>query len=288
MATRKQLVDLVGQWFAALPAGDVGDLPLAPGVRMTENGEEIEPGTGAWGAVTAVRGPLQHPVADRHSGQVVSWALVDEGGPTILGVRLRVRDGLISEAETLACRPHLQPEGGLLWVPGLMKTRPALAEVLEPGERSSRQEMVAAAHGYLDAILAGDSRLVRVRDDCLRIENGVQTVRNDGGEDLPAARRELPYWRMTVAEQVASGIFRDIEAAADRRVLAIDPDRGLVSLAFRFDHSGPTAANGYNSRYPEPNGMVIMEIWKVVAGEVVHVESILDVFEHGHQLGWDG
>ena len=86
----------------------------------------------------------------------------------------------------------------------------------------------------------------------------------------PAARRDDAYWRLGVAEQVRTGIFADIEAAADRRVLAVDPERGLVALAFRFDHPGPTEA----------------EIWKVDAGEIVHVESILDVFEYGRSLGW--
>ena len=57
-------------------------------------------------------------------------------------------------------------------------------------------------------------------------------------------------------------------------------------MAFRFDHPGATEANGFESRYAEPNGMVIMEIWKVDAGEIVHVESILDVFEYGRPLGW--
>ena len=164
-----------------------------------------------------------------------------------------------------------------------MATRPVLAERVAP---APREAIVAAAHGYLDAIVESDASLVRVRDDCLRIENGVQTVRNDGGEDLPAGRRDDAYWRLGVAEQVRTGIFADIEAAADRRVLAVDPERGLVALAFRFDHPGPTEANGFESRYAEPNGMVIMEIWKVDAGEIVHVESILDVFEYGRPLGW--
>ena len=284
MTTREGLAGHVERWFAALPGGDVAALPLAPDVRVTENGEEIAPGEGVWGATTAVTGPLQHPVADPELGQVVSWALVEEDGPTILGVRLRVRDEQIDQIEMLACRPRRQVEGGLLHAPGLMRTRPVLAE---PVPAADREELVAAAHGYLDAIVAGDAGLVRVTDACLRIENGVQTVRNDGGEDLPAGRRDQPYWRMGVAEQVRSGIFADIEAAADRRVLAVDTDRGLVALAFRFDHPGPTAANGFRSRYPEPNGMVIMEIWKVAGGEIVHVESILDVFEYGRPPGWD-
>jgi hypothetical protein len=287
MATREELVELIERWFAALPSGDPAGLPLAPGVRVTDNGTPIAPGEGVWGATTAVLGPLQHPVADPELGQVVSWALVEEGGETILGARLGVRDGLIAEVELLACRPRRGKEGGLLWVPGLMRTRPVLAEPVAPERRAGREEVVAAAHGYLDAIVESDASLVRVRDECLRIENGVQCVRNDGGEDLPAGRGDEPYWRMGVAEQVRTGIFTDIEAAAERRVLAVDVERGLVALTFRFDHPGPTEANGFTSRYTEPNGMVIMEIWKVDDGEIVHIESILDVFEYGRPLGWE-
>jgi hypothetical protein len=285
--TREELVALTERWFAALPGGDAGVLPLAERVRCTENGVHVVLGrSGLWAATTAVRSPTAVHVADPAAGQVVSWALVEEDGPTIAGLRLGVADGLITEVEMLACRPRRQAEGGLLHVPGLMTTRPVFGELVPEAQRSTRDELIAAAHGYLDAIIACDSSLVHVRDDCRRIENGVLTVLNDGGEDLPAGRRDQPYWRMSVAEQVDSGTFRDIEAARDRRVLAIDEDRGLVALAFRFDHPGPTPGSDAPSRYAEPNGMVIMEVWKVVAGEIVHVESVLDVFEYGRSLGW--
>jgi hypothetical protein len=284
--TREQLIALADGYFAALPAGDPAVLPLAADVRFTENGEELALGSGAWETVTAIGAPPSVRVADPQAGQVLAWALVDEGAPSILGVRLGVRDGEIAEIETLLCRPRRRMEGGLLWAPGLQTSRAVLDEPVEPARRSSREELEAAAHGYLDAVVGSDSRLLRVRDDCRRIENGALTVLNDGGEDLPPGRAEEPYWRMGVAEQIDTGIFRDIGGANDRRVLAIDEERGLVTLAFRFDHPGPTEANGFESRYTEPNGMTIMEVWKVVDGEIVHVESILDVFEYGRPMGW--
>jgi len=46
MATRDDLVELIDRWFATLPAGDVGALPLSPDIRMTENGADVGPG--AW------------------------------------------------------------------------------------------------------------------------------------------------------------------------------------------------------------------------------------------------
>jgi hypothetical protein len=190
----------------------------------------------------------------------------------------------VAEVETLVCRPALGREGGLLHEPGLLEARPVLAEVVPPDARVPREELPGFAHGYLDAIIACDSTLVSVRDDCRRIENGVRCVLNDGGPDLPVGREDGAYWRMGVAEQIESGIFVDIGGANDRRVLALDEERGLVAMAFRFDHPGPLEEGP--SRYTEPNGMVIFEVWKVVAGEIVHIESILDVFEHGHPLGW--
>ena len=64
------------------------------------------------------------------------------------------------------------------------------------------------------------------------------------------------------------------------------PSAGGRAVAPSSASTTGAGANGFESRYAEPNGMVIMEIWKVDAGEIVHVESILDVFEYGRPLGW--
>lgn len=285
--SREELVEVMERYFEALPTSDPTALPLADPVRFTENGQRLPLGAGLWATVDALAGPRAVHVADPTMGQVASWGLVTEGGaPTILAVRLRLGLDGISEIETLACRPRRHAEGGLLSVEGMTGQRAIFGQQVDPGQRCDRAELAEMPNRYLDAIVACDSSLLPVADDCVRIENGVQTVLNPTGEGIRPERRDLPYWGMRVAEQIDTGIFRDIEAARDRRCLAIDEERGLVCIRFAFDHPGPVTKAAHESRYLEPNSMAAFEVFKVVGGKIRQIEAVLDVFPYGMPLGW--
>jgi hypothetical protein len=62
-------VALLGAYFDALAKGDPGSLPLAPGARYTENGQEIAFGTGVWATVTDVTADRAVQLADPRQGQ---------------------------------------------------------------------------------------------------------------------------------------------------------------------------------------------------------------------------
>jgi hypothetical protein len=285
--SRDELVEVMERYFEALPTSDPTGLPLADTVKFTENGQLLPLGTGLWATADGLAGPRALHVADPTIGQVASWGLVSEGGaPTILAVRLRLGPEGITEIETLACRPHRHDDGGLLSVEGMIGQRAIFAQEVDAGLRSSRDELTEMPNRYLDAIVACDSRHLPVRDDCVRIENGVQTVLNPTGAGIRPDRRDQPYWGMRVAQQIDTGIFRDIEAARDRRCLAVDEERGLVCIRFAFDHPGPVTSAAHESRYLEPNSMAAFEVFKVVGGEIRQIEAVLDVFPYGMPLGW--
>jgi hypothetical protein len=99
----RALLDL---YFEALGQGDPGRLPLAPGARYTENGQEIPFGGGAWATVTEVAAERNIAVADHEQEQQAGWGMITEGGTGALaGVRLRAdTSGLVTEAEALIVR----------------------------------------------------------------------------------------------------------------------------------------------------------------------------------------
>ena len=67
MSTRDELIGLMEDYLAALARNDPAGLPVAPEVRTTENGQELDLGDGLWG--TASRVP-DHDYA----------SVVDDGG----------------------------------------------------------------------------------------------------------------------------------------------------------------------------------------------------------------
>jgi hypothetical protein len=59
---------------------------------------------------------------------------------------------------------------------------------IPPSERESRDVLSYAANSYFDALEGDDGKIAALADDCVRHENGYQTVNNPppGGRMMPA------------------------------------------------------------------------------------------------------
>ncbi len=68
--------------------------------------------------------------------------------PTILGARLKVVAGKITEIDHLVIHAGNQPLN-----PNMAKPRPGLVEPLKPSERLPREDMLKIANSYYDAIV---------------------------------------------------------------------------------------------------------------------------------------
>lgn len=272
---RAGLLAMVDVYLDALAAQVPTNLPASAAVRFTENGQQLSLGKGLWGTVrgTDVGG---RRFADPVTGQVVHWGVVTEmDNPVILGLRLRLADALLTEVETLVVRhscPIFRPET-------LVAPRSVYDEAVDPAQRSSRAELVRAANLYLDGVERGDADLIPVTDDCVRIENGVQTTCN------PTSER--PHGRLGVAEQVRLGYTGHIEAARSRRFPLVDEERGLVLCHFFFDHAGNVETVGGRVPFGYPNSMMVAEVFKVCGGRIETIEALLDVFPYGMRSGWE-
>jgi hypothetical protein len=224
-------------------------------------------------------------VADREQGQVVTWGMVSEAGAdVILGVRLRVAGGLISEVETLVARDPLFGQADFPAWPA--SPSPVFGDVLDPAARASRAELTGAANAYFDGVQEDDADLIPATGDCLRVENGRQTVLNAGGEGYAPGSVLHERIKLGVRDQVRTRDFRYIEEIRDRRYPVIDVARGLVLGCVFFDHPGQLRNAGFASSYLHPNSMMIWEVFKVSGGLIQRIEAIIGVFPYGMASGW--
>jgi hypothetical protein len=278
------------RYFELLPSGEHARLPAAPGVVFTENGQVLRLGQGLWATATGAAATRAVTVADRESGQIATWGMVTEAGQdAICGVWLKVgADDLITSIDTFVVRTNDMSStflggGGLLDAQRLARPTPGLEDLVDEPERPSADELRRAADGYLDGVSGGDADLIPVADDCLRIENGVQTVlRTDGF--LPG-REPNPATMMGVAQQVREGVTRHIAAARDRGMYLTDPSRGLVMVRFFFDHAGKVRGWAGRSPFTGPNSMPAWEVFKVRGGLIRHIEAIIAWYPYGYR--WD-
>jgi hypothetical protein len=280
----RPLLDL---YFEALGQGDPALLPLAPGARYTENGQEIPFGSGAWATATGVAAERNVAVADHEQGQQAGWGMIAEAGAGALaGVRLKAGpSGLITEAEALIVR---SPMFGRADFPDRLRRPGALAGPAgtEPAARATRAELRAAADAYFDGVQDDDPDLIPAADDCLRIENGVQTVLNPAAEGLGPGTPLGEGIAMGVREQVRVLGFPQIQRIRDRRYPVIDVERGLVLGLVFFDHPGPVRGGPAPARFAAPNSYFIWELFKVSGGVIRHIEAIMAMFPYGMRPGW--
>ena len=284
---RAYLYSYCDRYFELLPSGGHRQLPTAPGVVYTENGQVLLLGQGLWATATGAAPTRAVTVLDGPRGEIATWGVVSEAGQdSILGLRLKVDgEGLISEIDTFVVRASDMAStfrgSGLLDAGRLARPAPGLLDLVDEAERPGLDELRRAADGYLDGVSGGDASLIPVADDCVRIENGVQTVlRTDGA--LPG-REPNPATAMGVAQQVREGVTRHIAAARDRGMYLADPARGLVMVRFFFDHRGKVRGWRGRSPFTGPNSMPAWEVFKVRGGLIRHIEAIIAWYPYGFQ-----
>jgi hypothetical protein len=293
-ATGAGLHGLLDEYYAALAAGQPGLLPLAADARFTENGQQIAMGTGLWATATAAPDSRVVTVAEEShgpegtTGQVAGWGMITEGGEggadALLGVRLKTTGKTISEVETLVVRR--KPFGGDAFPARLTKVSEPMLEVIDPSERGSREDLVEAANGYLDGVARDDAGLIPAADDCIRIENGLQTVLNTDTTEFPPGLAFSDGLKLGVREQIRTRAFRYIEDIRDRRYVVADTSRGLVLVCCFFDHPGQLRGADFDSPIATPNSMLIWEMFKISGGLIRRIEAIGTAFVYGTRHPW--
>jgi len=96
------MTGLVDRYLAAMVKHDPSGLPLAKGVRYTENTAEIQVGEGLWVGASETPTTFKIYAVDPASSQVAFYGVMKEWDkPLIIAMRLKVISGKIHEIEAM-------------------------------------------------------------------------------------------------------------------------------------------------------------------------------------------
>ena len=269
--------------------------PLALDVRMTENTGVMDVGEGVLWRFQVEPTSFKIYVADPVSGQVAEQARLKIGGrDALVAVRLKVDRGKIQEIEQLYDR-NINAAA----VPLLTTPLPILTTDVPPERRNTRDLLIRAANSYFDALEGDNGKIAAFADDCVRHENGYQTVNNPppGGRSMPGpaiptadterGREMLKFSMLTCTQQIDSKTFAYMKHIRPRRALIVDEQKGLVATFPLFVHDGTRRGAPPDAPPGMLQNLVTMETFAIRDGLIHHVEVFPFVtLPYGLGNGW--
>ncbi|MEJ1961436.1 MAG: hypothetical protein WDO56_07790 [Gammaproteobacteria bacterium] len=221
---RACLASLADRYFAALAAHDPSKLPLAPNVKYTETGVVKPIGKGLWTTVEALPRYRLNLYDPETGGIGIHAVLRERGVETLLSLRLKVENGLITEVESLVIpgdsrivghQPDDLTQPSRLW----SRTIPAV-------ERNSRFEILAAADAYFRGFETNGTREyipAPLLPETDRRENGILYTNTRIGSLVTSTARS----------GFDAGNFAGMQVR-DRRYPVVDLQTGAVMTLVRF------------------------------------------------------
>jgi len=255
----------------ALAHRDPARVTLAKNVRFTENNVEMPIGKGLWATVTGVSSAGLE-AADATTGEAAWLGTAEENGvPVYYAMRLQVRDGAISEVETIVVRATGLP----LPFGDVTKVThdPLFAQALPPEQRRPRERLRAVADSYFNTVELNDGMVFApFTEDCARLENGILTTAASAG----SAGAISPGCEA----QFKLGIYRINKRIRERRYPLIDVERGVVVATAFFDHANEfdryklTDGREMTTALKWPNSISLIEAFKVTDGRIQRIEAV--------------
>lgn len=285
------LESLLDAYVDAVIGHDAQRLPLAAGVKFTENGQRLALDDGLWHTASG-KGDYALKLADVERAQAVLMGTIREAGePAVLVARLGVADRKIAELETLVIRnADVAKRLDEIGTP-----RRTWSEPVPAGDRLPRADLVRIANGYFSGIERNDGKGgYPLAADCARLENGL-VLAGDPALVSPRALGRPNGPQVGCLEQFQSGIFYYVTRIRDRRFVLVDPERGVVFAFAFFDNAGGDSRFGtlpdgrrVESGPKQPFTWQIAEAFKIERGLIGPVESVLQEAPYGMGSGWSG
>jgi hypothetical protein len=290
---RACLDDVAEKYLAAMLAHDPSKAPLAPKARYTENGVELSLPDGLWRTIGSVGG-YRLFVTDAGQGAVGFFVkAVENDAPLLVATRLKVADHQIVEIESIASRLAATIGGGPSSQPRVDQLgdapRKQFLTPLAPEQRRTRAQLAAIVNSYFTGLEnnTGD-KPPPFADDCFRLENGSQTT----SRPLAAGATPGPL-NYGCREAFGLGYYHEDTRIRNRRVVAVDEERGLVYAAVYFDHDATVRSYQLKDgrtvtvRNTAPWTWDIHEIFQIDAnGKISQVEAVLMSVPYGMRPGW--
>jgi hypothetical protein len=252
---RACLTELNDHFLEALIAHDATKLATADSVRFTENGKDLALTDGLFAKAKSLR-DFRQDFAEVPAGQTAGFvALDDDAGAVLLAFRMRIVSRKVTEIETTVCRQGQ----ATFFSPDSLRMRDTLYDMeVDPAERSSRDDMIAAVDSYFMALESGDGSQIPFDASASRNENGTVTA---SGASLSSVSQ-----------------FSYIEKV-ERRYALVDEERGNVLPWVLFQI--PMGIGG-GSRT-----LHLAELFKVSGGKIMKIQAIMVNQPLGTPSGWD-
>jgi hypothetical protein len=295
---RACLEGFVDRYLDAVVANQPSMVPLAPGVRFTEDGQRLVIGDGLWNTMRA-KGRYRLFVSDVPAGQVAFFGSIEEdsrdpaqGTPALIALRLKVKNMQITQIEQIVVRDDKAGKRV-----DEMAPNPVYLQAIPEKERMSRAQLIETANKYFTGLQQNDGKGdYPFADDCDRIENGMQAtnVPTPAGEKRPDPKTSLTYSaQWSCLEQFKSGLLHFVNRIRDRRFVAVDQERGIVFAFGFFDHSGGASrtfttpdARSVTAGPVQPWTWEIAELFKIEKGKIRKIEAVLHRSPYGMTSGW--
>jgi hypothetical protein len=208
-----------------------------------------------------------------------------DGKPALLGLRLKVQGGKVTEAEHLVVWTVRDD-----FLKNLQTPRKAFAVPVPADYRDTRASLLRIGATYYDALDDNNGQLAPFADDCIRFENGMQTARD--------TRTAYPMMFGSVglgcAAQLDTNSFEYITRIDNRRVWIADEETGLAFGLSHFRHAMEkkefrlrgipgveTITLDYNAF-----DMPAAHIFKIWGGRIHEIEAIGVAAPYNAPTGW--
>jgi hypothetical protein len=295
---------LVDGLLAAMIAHDPGKAPLDESVRYTENGQPLAIGDGLWRTLTARGEHGLYLVGAEDVG--VFTPTVETDIPGQLTLRIRERQGRITEIEALIVRQEIPMLGKLIGTSTLMAppqladfdaTRfangsTALAAEVPAAERTPAAALAKLAQDYVHALYE-TPKPIPFAADCSARVNGADSVNAKESKPLDARTGFHPF-AASCQGQIDEGFYRQVGRLRESRVLLADAERGVAVIASAIDHPGAAdeieVSGAGKIAMPEafrpPNTYFDVTLLKVRGGRIAHIETLERPVFYGMTLGY--
>jgi hypothetical protein len=254
-------------YIDALAHRDATKLPVAKEVKYTENGRVLDLGQGFWltaGAPTRYR----DYIFEAGTGSVAAFTALKEYDATAeMFVRLKVAGNKITEIETFVVRA-----GDQRWFApqNLENLSDLFAQTVPAAERHTRDQLVAAANSYFDAVQTEGTpqfKQAPFAPGMKRFENGLQTT-NVTSNPIMERHTWSPDLQLERASYKGTLVM-------DRRFPIADVEHGTVLAVGTFRREGPDTST-----------LLLAEMFKVTGGKLREIRAVILNLPNGAGTGW--
>ena len=236
--TRAVLQAAVDSYLAAQGAGNLSKASLASKVKYSENMMEVKKEQGIWNTPMPIT--FHRSFLDADSCRTFTEVIVTQGDhPYVLGTRLKVENGKISEIDSLTTK-----KGDWFFNADdyLKYSKAEDWRVLNANERVERQALINAGNAYFDHF-SDRAAKVPFGTPCARLEGGMYTTKSF---DDPKASCDI-------------GFPEDTKLPILNRSYVVDVEMGTVNIFCRFGR---------------PPGMPDSHTFRLVNGKIRYVHTL--------------